>query len=210
MGDRPSCELAIGKAYCYPAERHIRKHGPGGYSDYEQYRDWLRDEFSFRCVVCLRREAWVGRVGGFHIDHISPQADVPQKRLDYDNLIYLCASCNLLKSAHGIPDPCTLCLRECLRVSEDGKISALNEHGQRLIGVFRLDAHEFAQYRSKIIQLIQTYTRLKNHHELKSWLGFPDELPDLRKKKPPQNTRPEGAKNCFYAQRERGELPDFY
>jgi hypothetical protein len=47
----------------YPAVPLVRSHGPLGYSDYESYRAWLRDEFAFRCVYCLSREQW-GRVTG--------------------------------------------------------------------------------------------------------------------------------------------------
>jgi hypothetical protein len=34
----------------YPLMPHVRRHGPAGYDDYASYRDWLRDEFTFRCV----------------------------------------------------------------------------------------------------------------------------------------------------------------
>ena len=43
-------------------------------------------------------------------------------------------------------------------------------------------------------------------------MGFPDDLPDLRpaRKRVPRNTKPEGAENCYFALRERGELPATY
>ncbi len=41
----------------YPDGPHQRRHGPRGYASYESYRPWLRDEFAFRCVYCLTREA---------------------------------------------------------------------------------------------------------------------------------------------------------
>ena len=78
----------------YPKQLHSRRHGPDGYRDYESYRDWLRDEFMFRCVYCLDREQWNGREAGFHIDHFIPVAMNESRRLDYDNLLYACASCN--------------------------------------------------------------------------------------------------------------------
>lgn len=40
----------------FAAAPHVRKHGPGGYEMYQSYKDWLRDEFTFRCVYCLERE----------------------------------------------------------------------------------------------------------------------------------------------------------
>ena len=43
-------------AYRYPNQTHRRKHGPQGYRAAAEYREWLRDEFLFRCVYCLERE----------------------------------------------------------------------------------------------------------------------------------------------------------
>ena len=51
----------------YPAQPHIRRHGPIGYADYASFRPWLRDEFVFRCVFCLRRESWGQAFGEFAI-----------------------------------------------------------------------------------------------------------------------------------------------
>ena len=44
--------------FMYPGQSHVRRHGPAGYADYKRYRPWLRDEFTFRCVYCLKRERW--------------------------------------------------------------------------------------------------------------------------------------------------------
>ena len=44
--------------FVYPVERHVRRHGPLGYSDYQSFKPWLRDEFRFRCCYCLWRETW--------------------------------------------------------------------------------------------------------------------------------------------------------
>ncbi|MEX0819011.1 MAG: hypothetical protein WD070_05450 [Pirellulaceae bacterium] len=54
--------------FLYPTRPHIRRHGPV-YTAYESYRPWLRDEFSFRCVYCLKREQWGVVRGTFDIDH---------------------------------------------------------------------------------------------------------------------------------------------
>ena len=58
----------------YQTAPHIRRHGPGGYQDYDSYRDWLRDEFLFRCVYCLHREQWYDRGATFNIEHFVPVA----------------------------------------------------------------------------------------------------------------------------------------
>ena len=40
--------------------------------------------------------------------------------------------------------------------------------------------------------------------------AFPDNLPDLRTKLAPMNSKPESVKECYFALRERGELPETY
>ncbi len=41
-------------------------------------------------------------------------------------------------------------------------------------------------------------------------VGFPNDLPDLRKLKPPHNHRKEGLGECWFARYRRGELPSVY
>ena len=92
-------------AFDYPATRLVRIHGPLGYTGYESYRAWLRDEFAFRCVYCLSREHW-GRVSGeYDLDHFVPQKTDPARKAEYDNLGYACRRCNLTKSGESVPDP---------------------------------------------------------------------------------------------------------
>ena len=109
----------------YPISPYMRRHGPDGYKNYESYRDWLRDEFTFRCVYCLHREQWYGRAATFHIDHVAPASKTALRRFDYTNLVYSCASCNEAKKAiTGIPDPCQVAFNECLEILADGPSSS--------------------------------------------------------------------------------------
>ncbi|MFM9966286.1 MAG: hypothetical protein ACKV2Q_34350 [Planctomycetaceae bacterium] len=41
-------------------------------------------------------------------------------------------------------------------------------------------------------------------------LGFPNDLPDLSRLRPPSNTKPKGVVYSFHAQRKRAELPLTY
>jgi hypothetical protein len=51
----------------------------------------------------------------------------------------------------------------------------------------------------------------KTHQLRQHYLGFPENLPDLSKLKPPGgNERPEGIADSHYERRERGQLPEFY
>ncbi len=89
----------------YPESRSERIHGPAGYASYESYRPWLRDEFTFRCVYCLKRETWGQVTGEFELDHFQPQSLAPHLSLDYFNLVYACRRCNSVKLdlAFGFP-----------------------------------------------------------------------------------------------------------
>jgi len=84
-------------AFRYPSRSHRRKHGPRGYQNTVEYRPWLRDEFTFRCVFCLEREQWVNRIGHFHGEHFLPVVERPDLALEYDNLLYVCQACNFRK-----------------------------------------------------------------------------------------------------------------
>jgi len=41
-------------------------------------------------------------------------------------------------------------------------------------------------------------------------VGFPDDLPDLSRLRPPRNSRKESLDQCWFARRQRGELPNVY
>jgi hypothetical protein len=41
-------------------------------------------------------------------------------------------------------------------------------------------------------------------------VGFPEDLPDLSKLKPPLNTRKKGLEQCWFTRRQRNELPIEY
>src|ERR1700744_58368 len=111
--------------FAYPAEPPVRKHEPGGYPAYQSYKDWLRDEFSFRCVYCLERERWYpSGHAAFGVDHVKPKGLAEHAHLicDYTNLVYACNRCNAWKQDAMLLDPCTSAFAEHLVVDEDGTI----------------------------------------------------------------------------------------
>ena len=194
----------------YPTNPHVRRHAPDGYRGYESYRDWLRDEFMFRCVYCLHRERWYGRATTFNIDHLCPVVANDCRALEYTNLVYACATCNNAKrEIVGIPDPCSMAFADCVRVGEDGQIESLNVAGESLIKKLRLNNQETIGYRLRWMRVLRELmvTNTDLYHE---FMAFPDDLPDLRTKRVPLNPKPEGVGNCYFALRERGELPATY
>ena len=196
--------------FLYPTTPHRRKHGPYGYENYESYRPWLRDEFSFRCVFCLQREQWPATRGGrWAIDHLLPRETHPDRLVDYDNLLYLCHTCNGNKRAKVVPDPCRVALDRCLRVHPDGRIFARNRHGRQLIKALRLDNSDYTEMRRMVLGILASCAR-HNRELFVSMVRYPNNLPDLANCQPPGNSKPEGVTNSFFAQRARGSLPEVY
>ena len=194
----------------YPAEPHSRRHGPAGYQDYSSYRDWLRDEFTFRCVYCLHREQWYGRAGTFEIEHSVPVSVDPLRECEYTNLLYSCRTCNAAKSdVLAVPDPCVVAFGDCLRINANGEVEPLNDDGRRLRDVLLLNSPSSVSYRSRFMQNLKVL-RDSDPELYSQFMGFPEDLPDLRRKRKISNTKPEGADNCYFVLRERGELPTTY
>jgi len=194
----------------YPGEPHVRRHGPAGYEDYGSYRDWLRDEFTFRCVFCLHREQWYGRAGTFDIEHFVPVAVDPLGKCEYTNLLYACRTCNTAKrDVLAVPDPCAVAFGDCLRIKTDGRVEPLNADGRKLQDVLRLNNPSNVGHRSRWMRILESLRH--SHPDLyEESMAFPEELPDLRCKRAPSNLKSEGAENCYFALRERGKLPATY
>lgn len=194
----------------YPRRSIVRKHGPTGYKNYPAYRPWLRDEFDFRCVYCLKRETWGTVVGEFDLDHFEPQAVKPGLREDYDNLVYSCHTCNLLKSDLRLPDPATALNSESIRVEDDGTLIALNDEAKRVIDVLQLNGENYVGWRLLWLRIVEL-ARQEDPDLLTRILGFPANLPDLKRLQPPGgNTRPDGIAASSYERSRRGELPETY
>jgi hypothetical protein len=197
-------------AFAYLTVPHVRRHGPNGYESYSRYRPWLRDEFCFRCVYCLRREVWGRLLGAFHIDHFVPQSRSPALTCEYINLLYLCQACNALKSDLILPDPSAVALADLVNVGEDGAIQALTKEGEILIEQLRLDDEDTTRSRSLILETLKVLMEKPDKQVFKMWMGFPNDLPNLARLTPPENRLPDGVLNSWWAKRERGELPETY
>lgn len=172
----------------------------------------LADSPNLRCVYCLERERWAGCSASFHLEHFIPTVVEPSGKCVYANLLYACATCNTAKSdILGIPNPCQVAFGKCLSIESDGTIRALNEEGEKLRDVLRLNRPKDVEHRAR---WMRTLAALKESHpELYvEFMSFPSELPDLRppKKCPPRNSKPQGARECFFALQERGTLPATY
>lgn len=193
--------------FAYPRWPHARRHGPRGYRDYQNFKPWLRDEFTFRCVYCLFRERWYpAGHAAFGIDHVLPRSVRPDLACDFDNLVYACSRCNSLKQEAALTDPCAAGLAGHVHVTDDGSAEALTREGRRMIRLLRLD--QLNEWRSRLLRVLARIARLGEAAtaELHAWLGYPDDLPDLEALRPPGgNARPEGVMTCYVARLRGGE-----
>ncbi len=193
----------------YPNQREERRHGPAGYASSERYRAWLRDEFDFRCVYCLKRETWGQVTGEFDLDHFEPQSVNPWRRLDYLNLVYACRRCNSVKRDQTVGDPFKLLHAENVATLPDGSLYAPDRETRRLIRQLDLNSPRLKSWRSMWMRIV-TLAEERDADLFRQLLGFPNDLPDLRKLKPPNNHRQEGLNECWFARYRRGELPSVY
>ena len=197
-------------AFDYPHTPHIRRHWPSGYDTPESYREWLRDEFCFRCVFCLRREQWGPRTAAFHVEHLVPIKAVPELACEYGNLLYACARCNSVKNDRlGVPDPTQFAFGACVQVRPNGEIETLNQAGERLVDLLALDRVDLVQYRKMLLDMLPILSRTKRAAYI-DWMRFPDDLPDLSRKQAPGNSRPQGIAESWFARRARGERLETY
>ncbi len=193
--------------YAEPQEQ--RRHGPAGYAAYESYRPWLRDEFDFRCVYCLQRETWGRITSEFELDHFEPQSMNPQLRLDYLNLVYSCRRCNAVKRNQTVADPFILLRATHVTPLPDGSLRPNDSDTQRLIRQLDLNSPRLKSWRVMWMRIV-ALAKDRDTSLYFQLVGFPNDLPNLSKMRPPQNNRKEGLEHCWFAKRQRGFLPDAY
>ncbi len=193
----------------------VRRHGPRGYSDYQRYKPWLRDEFDFRCIYCLTRERWERNPkSAFGVEHLNPKSIAPQSSADYSNLVYACNTCNSHRQATPLPlDVREESIGRHLFLDGDGQYVAKTAVGEVLIDLLTLNCPTLVAYRRRTLF---AWSRAMGRYPGASGTDFdlfryPDDLPDLSECLPPEgNDRPEGMALSAYARRSRGDLPDFY
>jgi hypothetical protein len=203
--------------FTYPDAPHARRHGPSGYTAYQSYKDWLRDEFTFPCVYCLERERWYPNGhAGFGVDHVKPKGLPEYEHLAcvYSNLVYACNRCNTAKDGVILIDPCETAFGHHLKVGEDGEIEGLTVEGRRLINILGLDLDKPTRARKAKLKLLNLYRRYPDDRELRDLyldaFGFPEDLPDLAAHSRAGNDKPEAVKHCYHALRREGILPQVY
>ncbi len=192
----------------YPAPREHRRHEPRGYLNYGSYRPWLRDEFIFRCVYCLKREQWGTATGEFDIDHFQPQVLAQERAVDYFNLLYACRRCNEVKSDQAVDDPFDVLTNRSIRITITGAVESIDQHSHRLI--LQLDSPRLMEWRLLWMRIVALASD-KDRELLRQLVGYPKDLPDLRPLRPPGgNGLSAGLAESSLVLREQGLLSDSY
>jgi hypothetical protein len=203
--------------FIYPKDPHVRRHGPEGLIQYQSYKDWLRDEFTFRCVYCLERERWYPNGhSAFGVDHVKPKSEevYAHLRCHYPNLVYACNRCNTAKDVAILIDPCAVGFAAHLQVDDQGEITGLTVEGRRVINHLGLDQQGPTELRKEKITILRLYRRASTDPQVRALFlrafGFPDDLPDLAEHTRTENKKPGGVGQSYHSQRGAGVLPETY
>src|SRR5207244_391892 len=137
------------------------------------------------------REQWGQMRGGHAIDHFLPVAQHPQRANEYDNLVYACIACNGVKRNRVVPDATTVLTAKDVWVSADGVIHSATPEAAKLIELLGLDSEQSTEFRMLWLGII-ALAAASNTELYNRLMGFPADLPDLRRLRPPGgNKRPE-------------------
>lgn len=204
------------RIFDHPTQPHVRRHGPQGYNPYSGYKQWLRDEFQFRCVYCLERERWYPNGhASFSADHVIPQSEDPSRICDYTNLVYACTRCNSLRRNLGLLDPTAFAFGDHMGLNSDALFVSLTSEGKDVIDTLRLNKNPALRVRRKMLRIQTLYASAPNNEDAKALyfeaFGYPEDLPDLTLAKPPTgNSLPQGVLACYFVQRREEQLPEVY
>ncbi len=197
--------------FAYPTAVHVRRHGPGPYDGYGTFKPWLRDEFLFRCVYCLKRERWSHEGADiFSVEHIVPQAVDSSLACVYENLLYACTKCNSLRGTSVWLNPTECVMADYLAVNPIGYVITLRDDEAAELMLGRLNSDERVKQRQEVLEIIRRVRADPGsktaRNDYSRYFGYPDDMEDLRKKVPHGNSKPLSTADCFYAKRERGEI----
>lgn len=105
------------------------------YSNYVNYKPYLREDFAKRCGYCDDLDLYAGGSRGYQIDHFKPQKHFPNLKNNYSNLVYSCPFCNRAKwhkwiNPKGFIDPCNAGYDNHLNRNNKGQICYKTDQGK--------------------------------------------------------------------------------
>lgn len=186
--------------YSIQEEKPARNYSGKSFTQYGQYKPFLRNDFNKKCGYCDGLDIYVGGSRGFQIDHFKPKKIFPDFETDYENLVYSCPYCNRSKWDHwkeqdGFIDPCDDLYAKVLFRNEKGQIQYLNEQGKYIYEHLKLYLR-----RHELIWIIEKLKKQSNELDRLSdelGEGHEEELNVLREFKKVQKKIKEYT-NLFY------------
>ena len=142
-------------------------------------------------ALSASRERRENPVGRFAADHLRPQTRYSELATQYDNLLYVCTSCNAVKGDQEVADPTQTLLATTVVVEDDGTLVGRTPEAAELLELLKLNYRTLRQRRQLLMAAIRVFRDLEP--ELYGrWMGFPDDLPDLSRLRPPGRKLPPG------------------
>ena len=125
-------------------------------------------------------------------------------------MLYACVACNLTRGNQLIPNPLEHLLASTADVRSNGQLVARTPPAQEIVEALHLNDPEYVRRRGQMIALLGELE--KRRPDLYAvWLGYPDDLPDLTRLRPPGgNPQLIGIEQSHHARRNRGELSASY
>ncbi len=153
----------------------------------------------------------------FQVDHIVPQSQDETKVTSYENLLYVCDSCNVHESDTILPNPCEFAYADHYRFEADGTVTGLSDQGEMYIEILGLDRPHLVNHRKRWFELLGEYKKariqlgeLGMNKDLEKWFGYPDDIPDLRLQRPKGNTKVGSQHQTYYVWLENGQFSRIY
>jgi len=150
--------------------RFKRRQSPQAYSDYSNYKPYLRLDFRWRCCYCGVRERKWGGQSHFAVEHFQPKKLFPLLETTYSNLYYACDKCNGCKwrwwpnpadiaAGRRFFDPCSDLSKKHFRLDLTGMLQNLSDCGWYTIKTVRLNRKVLVDMRREHLQLIREYRK---------------------------------------------------
>jgi hypothetical protein len=155
------------------------------------------------------------RAASFSVDHVVPQHEDRTLVCVYENLVYACTRCNSPKQETRLLDPTEAAFGKHIRLGKDGLLEGLTAEGQDIIDLLSLNVNPALQVRRGFLRIVELREAYPNDPRIHSMyleaFGYPADMPDLRTKRPPGGNSINGSEEtCYYARKERNELPVTY
>jgi hypothetical protein len=128
------------------------------------------------------------------------------------NLVYACHGCNQKKGDQTVANPLALLHSGNVKTGPDGALYSTDPDTLHLILQLDLNSSHIKSWRVMMMRIADLAEEARGHDSSAyySVFGFPEDLPELSRCRPPQNQRKEGIAESWFARRERRELPDVY